>query len=143
MAVLYYSLPFNPSKLIRNEEHDKVDIQQSIASFLHLLSTTHFGECTFDDSFGNALWEIDFDNFTSNDKLRAIISESLLNSIERYETRLSHVTIEIKLRQENTGVKTKSINVRKRIDVIINGTIDQTDEPFSFIEGFYIAPISF
>ena len=143
MAIAYYNLPFKPSKLIQNEEHDKISLKGSIANFLHLLTTTYFGECTFDESFGNALWEIDFDNFTSNDKLRSIISESLIQSIERYETRLSKISVEIKLKQESVGVKKNTINVRKRIDVVITGTIDQTDEPFSFIEGFYIAPISF
>ncbi|WP_339702521.1 GPW/gp25 family protein [uncultured Marixanthomonas sp.] len=139
----YYSLPFKPNAFISNDDHDKCSIQESISSFLHLLATTYFGECTFDESFGNALWEVDFDNLTSNDKLRAIITESILDSVEHYEKRLAKAAVEIKLRQESVTKNGNLQMVRKRIDILISGTIKQTNEPFSFVESFYIAPMSF
>ncbi|PZW41561.1 gene 25-like lysozyme [Mesonia algae] len=139
----YYSLPFKPSAFIKNDSHEKCSIQDSVASFLHLLATTYFGECTFDESFGNALWEVDFDNLTSNDKLRGIITESILDSIKHYEKRLVEATVEIKLKQESVSKNNNLQMVRKRIDILISGTVKQTNEPFSFVESFYIAPMSF
>ncbi|SHJ03107.1 Gene 25-like lysozyme [Mesonia phycicola] len=139
----YYSLPFKPSVFINNNTHNKCSIKESISGFLHLLATTYFGECTFDESFGNALWEVDFDNLTSNDKLRGVITESMQDSIKHYEKRLTKITVDIKLRQESISEGKNLQIVRKRIDIFISGTITQTNELFSFVESFYIAPMAF
>lgn len=143
MAQKFYTLPLKPTAFTSNNEHDKCSIKDSIAGFLHLLSTTYFGECTFDETFGNALWEVDFDNLTSNDRLRGIITDSITDSIDQYEKRLSGVDVEIKLRQETSALKNNHTIARKRIDIFINGKIKQTNETFSYVESFYIAPISF
>ncbi len=143
MAKNFYTLPLRPKAFITNNEHEKATIKDSISSFLHLLATTYFGECTFDETFGNALWEIDFDNLTSNDRLRGIITESMLDSIVQYEKRLSDANVEIKLRQETNLINNNHHSARKRIDIFITGKIKQTNEDFSYVESFYIAPISF
>ncbi len=143
MAAKYYTFPFTPAQIMSNTDHEKCSINDSIANFLHLLGTTYFGECTFDESFGNALWEVDFDNLTSNDKLRGIITQSMEDSIKHYEKRLTAVSIDIKLRQESSSKNDKHPIIRKRIDILISGTVKQTSEPFKFVESFYIAPISF
>lgn len=143
MAQSFYSLPLKPAAFTTNNEHDKCSIKDSIGGFLHLLATTYFGECTFDETFGNALWDVDFDNLTSNDRLRGLITQSIQDSINQYERRLSGVDVEIKLTQETeTPQKNKHI-ARKRIDIYISGKIKQTNETFSYVESFYIAPISF
>ena len=139
----FYKLPLNPVAFTTNEEHKKCSIKDSVAGFLHLLSTTYYGECSFNESFGNALWDVDFDNLTSNDKLRSLISDSLKESIQEFEKRLADVRVEIDLRQETSQLKLNHQIVRKRIDIHIKGKIRQTDEDFFYIEGCYIAPISF
>lgn len=136
-------MPLNPVAFTTNEEHKKCSIKDSIAGFLHLLATTYYGECTFDENFGNALWDVDFDNLTSNDKLRSLISDSLNESIQEFEKRLGEVRVEIKLRQETSVLKQNHQIVRKRIDIHVKGKIRQTSEDFFYIESFYIAPISF
>lgn len=143
MAQKFYTLPLRPERFTTNNEHQKCSIKESIGGFLHLLATTYFGECTFDETFGNALWEVDFDNLTSNDRLRGIITDSITDSIEQYEKRLSGVDVEIKLRQETSALKNNHHIARKRIDIFISGKIKQTNETFSYVESFYIAPISF
>jgi len=143
MAQSFYTLPLKPVAFTTNNEHEKCSIKDSIAGFLHLLATTYFGECTFDETFGNALWDVDFDNLTSNDRLRGIITESIQDSINQYEKRLSGVDVEIKLTQETTAPEKNQQIARKRIDIYISGKIKQTNETFSYVESFYIAPISF
>ncbi|MGB0949741.1 MAG: GPW/gp25 family protein [Marinirhabdus sp.] len=139
----FYSLPLVPAAFTSNNEHKRCSIKESISRFLHLLATTYYGECTFDESFGNALWEVDFDNLSNNDRLRSIITDSIQDSVKHFEKRLERVGVEIKLRQETSSAKASNYVVRKRIDIFITGKIKQTNEDFSYVESFYIAPISF
>lgn len=75
MASNYYQIPLKAGKIIRNKELDKVSIKQSVVSFIHLITTSYFGECHFDESFGCSIWNVDFDNLTSTNKLRNIIAD--------------------------------------------------------------------
>ncbi|WP_026449511.1 GPW/gp25 family protein [Aequorivita capsosiphonis] len=143
MAQKFYTLPLKPIAFTSNNEHKTCSIKDSIGAFLHLLATTYFGECTFDETFGNALWDVDFDNLTSNDRLRGIITDSIQDSINQYEKRLGGVDVEIKLTQETSSIRSNQTIARKRIDIYITGKIKQTNESFSYVESFYIAPISF
>jgi hypothetical protein len=48
----YLRLPFRPDMLIARQEHPICSLNESIAQHLHLLVTTYYGECKFDESFG-------------------------------------------------------------------------------------------
>ncbi|MFP2997341.1 GPW/gp25 family protein [Spongiivirga sp. MCCC 1A20706] len=143
MASNYYQIPLKAGKIIRNKELDKVSIKQSVVSFIHLITTSYFGECHFDESFGCSIWNVDFDNLTSTNKLRNIIADSLVESISGKETRLNRVKVDVKIEQEEFKNSSNLNRIRKRVDIKVNGMISQTSEPFSCLERFYIAPLSF
>jgi len=90
MSRNYFSLPFNSNSLITNKAHNKCSIKQSIAHFIHLLTTSYFGECTFDDTFGCS------------------IVDSLFESIKKHEKRLTKTRIEVTIKQEEIAYKEKS-----------------------------------
>ncbi len=139
----YYVLPLNPSNFFSNKEHRVCKIKESIAHYVHLINTSHFGECSFDDTFGCSIWEIDFDNLKSTNKLRSLIVDSLLESIKRHEKRLSNVKVEVKIKQEEI-LNNDAINrIKKRIDIKVKGKVKKTNESFSYIEYFYIGPLSY
>ncbi len=142
MIESYYNLPLQVKKIVSNNEADQCDLKQSISNFIHLIATTHFGECTFDESFGCAIWSIDFDNLTSVNKLRDIISDSLLESITSKEKRLKSVKLEVAIQQDE--FRGYAMNrVKKRVNITITGIIRLTNEPFLCVEKFYIAPLSY
>ncbi|WP_103070934.1 GPW/gp25 family protein [Aquimarina sediminis] len=142
MIPSYYSLPLQTKKIVSNKEAGQCDINQSISKFIHLITTTHYGECTFDETFGCTIWNVDFDNLTSTKKLRDIITESLRESIISKEKRLKNVTLKVDIQQDEFS-SLQLNRVKKRVDITIHGIICLTNEPFSCIERFYIAPLSY
>ncbi|WP_109852707.1 GPW/gp25 family protein [Aquimarina sp. AU58] len=143
MMKSYYSLPIQTKKIVSNKEAKQCNITQSIVNFIHLITTTHFGECVFDESFGCSIWNVDFDNLTTTNKLRDIITESLSESITSKEKRLKNVSLKVTIQQDEFRNISNLNRVKKRVDIKVNGTICLTNEPFSCLEKFYIAPLSY
>ena len=143
MVNTYYQLPLSTERILNKKESEYCTIKQSIRGYIHLIITSHFGECTFDPSFGCSIWNIDFDNLTGTSKLRDTISESLSDSITSQEKRLKKVSIKVFIKQEEfTG--SKSLNrIKKRVDIAVTGVIKQTNESFTSKDSFFIAPLSF
>lgn len=143
MSKRFYKLPIKPDSFFTKKEHDKCDIKQSIAHYIHLINTTHFGECTFDDSFGSSIWELDFDNLKSSNKLKSLIKNSIEDSVKTHEKRLTNVTVEVKIKQEEI-LNADAVNrIKKRVDLVIRAKVKQTNEDFKYIEYFYIGPLSY
>ena len=142
MAISYYTLPINADKIISNGQADNCSLEQSISRFIHLINTTHFGEYTYDYGFGCTIWEIDFDNLTSNNKLRYTIAESITESLTNHEKRLRNVSVSVNIVQDEFKGKNNYSRVKKRVDIEIKGTIQQTNESFSCLEKFFIAPLA-
>ncbi len=139
----YYKLPLSVHKIINNEEADTCSIEQSISRFIHLIATSHFGEFDFDETFGCTIWNIDFDNLTSTNKLRYTIAESITKTLVMHEKRLGRISVDVNIVQDEfKGVK-KNNRIKKRVDINIKGIKKQTNEAFSCIERFYIAPLAY
>ncbi|MBW1296743.1 GPW/gp25 family protein [Aquimarina litoralis] len=143
MSSSFYKLPLDTFGIVKNKDIDSCDLKQSIVGFIHLITTSYFGECTFDETFGCSIWNVDFDNLTSTNKLRNTISESLVESITSQEKRLKRVTVDVAINQEEFSNRGSLNRIKKRVDIKVNGVISRTNEGFSCIERFYIAPLSF
>jgi len=143
MIKSYYNLPLQTKKIVTNKEANQCDLKQSIKNYIHLITTTHYGECAFDENFGCFIWNIDFDNLTTSNKLRDLISESLHDSIVSKEKRLKNISVKVFIEQDEFSTDSKLKRVKKRVDIKINGTIRLTDERFAAVERFYIAPLSY
>jgi len=143
MSKRFYKLPIKPDSFFTKKEHDKCEIKQSIAHYIHLINTTHFGECTFDDSFGSSIWELDFDNLKSANKLKSLIKNSIEDSVKTHEKRLTNINVDIKIKQEEI-LNADAVNrIKKRVDLVIKAKVKQTNEDFKYIEYFYIGPLSY
>src|SRR3954469_24993622 len=100
MSLQFYSLPLALEHIIQKKELPKCTLQQSVEQHLHLILTTAFGELPADEHFGCCIWEHDFDNLASTNKLKEVIKQSLFTSIQQYEKRIYQVRIELSIRQE-------------------------------------------
>ena len=143
MQLEFYSLPLVVDRIMRKQEHAKCSLQQSIIQHLHLILITAFGEFPADEGFGCGIWDHDFDNVTSAHKLKEFIRQSLLQSVQEHEKRLTNTRVEILLRQEEVPEGLGGFRVKKKIDVSIAGTLQSTNERFSYRDSFFVGPLSY
>lgn len=143
MENYYYTLPIKPMSLFGKNHRNYCGLKESIAHFIHLINTTHFGECRFDPSFGCAIWDVDFDNLKSTNSLKSQIAKSLNDSIIKHETRLENIKVGVSIKQEEIDSVLGTIRIKKRVDISVKGIVKKTNEPFSYIEYFYIGPLSY
>ncbi|MEP7279980.1 MAG: GPW/gp25 family protein [Bacteroidota bacterium] len=143
MQLEYYSLPMALERVMRQQEHPRCSLQQSVTQHLHLLLTTSFGEFPGDENFGCGIWEHDFDNVTSAHKLKELIRQSLLKSIQEQEKRLGNVRVELMILQEEMAEGLNARRVKKRINISVTGVLHSTNEPLVFRDGFFVGPLSY
>jgi len=143
MAQSYYKLPLSSSNIIKNDTSETCSLEQSIKGFIRLITTSHFGEYDFDNSFGCTIWDIDFDNLTSTNKLRYSIANSISKTLTLHEKRISDITVDVNIIQDEFKKNKTANTVKKRVDIKVKSTIKQTNEPFRCLESFYIAPLAF
>ena len=93
---IYYQMPFNPSSLFKDGGEIQVcSMAESIAQNIMLLITTKQGENRFDEEYGNAVWNIEFDNTATNVLWEETFVSSLNKLIGRYEKRILNAVIKI------------------------------------------------
>ena len=144
MSNRYLKLPFRPDMLINRQEHPVCSLTESIAQHLHLLVTTYYGECKFDESFGSPIWEADFENISSINTWRNKTGKELEEIIRKYENRIVVPKVNINLFQEELVDKASSSKVMKRkVELKVTARIESTSEQFEFNTLFYLSPISF
>jgi phage baseplate assembly protein W len=144
MNTKYLKLPFRPDLLIKRQEHPLCSLTESIAQHLHLLVTTYYGECKFDDNFGSPIWEADFENITSIDVWRNRTSKELEEVILRNEPRLANPKVNVNLFQEEVVDEVVASKMMKRkVELKVTAKIEATSEQFEFDTLFYFSPISF
>ncbi|WP_394749145.1 GPW/gp25 family protein [Spongiimicrobium salis] len=142
MTKPYYKAPLDFKRFFEKKELKKISLQESISQFISIIITTYFEEYSFDDNFGSEIWESDFDLLINANVLKERIKKSLIQQIQVYEKRLTKVDLAIDLRERVSG-KSKAVRLKKYLNIHIRGTIVKTDEPYSFVGDYYLAPLSY
>ena len=144
MSNRFLKLPFRPDMLMKRQEHPVCSLSESIAQHLHLLVTTYYGECKFDESFGSPVWEADFENISSINTWRNKTGKELEEIIEKYESRIVSPKVNLNLFQEELIDTASASKVMKRkVELKVNARVESTSEQFEFNTLFYLSPISF
>jgi len=142
MANPYYSLPINFDCLTSLGHHSTCSLKQSIAQHIHLIATSYFGDCKFDESFGCAIWDFDFDNSMTELKLRDKLKKNIQTALTIHEPRLQNIDISVFTTQvslSNTGAP----RIKNRIDVSIKARLTKTNDLFEYYEFFFLGPLSY
>jgi len=137
----YYQLPLKLGEVIRQEEHPKCVLSDSVAALLHLISITHFGECKYDESFGCEIWEHDFENISNTQLYKEQLRKLIQETLERYEPRLAVIRVDIQIDQVDYNAGRR--RTKSRISLDVKGTLTKTNETFAFAEQFFIGPLSY
>jgi phage baseplate assembly protein W len=143
MGIEYYQLPLKLGDLMSGKMHAKVSLSDSIKQHLHLIITTSFGEMQFDENFGCSLWDDDFDNLTAINKIREKTKNSILYSINKYETRIENIKLDLQIREAELSMIKNGKYVKKRLDLLITANICSTNLPLEYRDSFYTGPLSF
>ena len=143
MQFEYFTLPLALDDVMRKKKLKKCTPQQSVMQHLHLLLTTAYGEFPGDESFGCGIWDNDFDNVSSAHKVKEMIRQSLLQSIQAKEKRLGNVRVELTIIQEELADSGGNRNIKKRIDITVTGILQLTNERLQFRDSFFVGPFSY
>lgn len=138
----YLKLPLRFEQFFDRSKLDTCGLKESIARNLHLLVTTPTGENKQDLYYGSQFWEHDYDIHMANDARREAVIASIKKQVFNFEKRLANVSVEVNVKQSeyNSGVNKQ---LRRRVEIIIGGSIARSNEPFRFQTGFFIGPLSF
>jgi len=142
MKGAFYKLPIDFNAIMQKKELEKTSIEHSIAQQVILLATTTFGECKFDETFGSKIWEIDFDLLMNENALKEIISKTMKQSLLLHERRIKVNELKVELSETMYLVDDVS-RAKKRVDIIIEATINSTNRNFNFRGYFFVGPLSY
>ena len=143
MKPQYFSLPLCLDLVTQKQDIARCSLQQSVKEHIHLILTTAFGEMSNDAGYGCWIWENDFDNLTSANKIREMIKQSLLHSVKQYEPRLHHVKVDILIKQEELPARVNGRRVKKMLDVTVSGQLAATKESIAYNDRFFTGPLSY
>lgn len=143
MAIIYYNVPLRLRAAMEGAELPACDLDTSIQKSLELIITTKFGEHRSDPTFGCEIWDLDFELIVSARLWEERLRQSLLHSITTHEYRLTNVDIAVAISDiEKYNVLKQFTEVKKRVDIRVNGSIKKTGEPFTFHTNLFLSPLS-
>jgi len=141
MANDFLQIPIHPELLTRKKHLKRCSLNESVSAMMRLISVTQYGENKQDESFGNELWEFDFETIDNVQAFKEQLSESLQKAITQHERRLNTVKVNIGFEQVLTTVYNR--RVKQRIQIGIEGMLRKTNEPFAHNEVFFMGPLSY
>lgn len=139
-----YKMPFDPEKLTcDNGNVEMCSMAESIAHNLMLLITTKKRENRFDLDYGNAVWDIEFDNAITTVKWEALFIKSMKEQIERYEPRIYAPKIDVHIEYVQHSYETKKYSeIKKKAKIAVNARLTETGETYSFATELFLSPMS-
>jgi phage baseplate assembly protein W len=144
MLKSYYEMPLQFRRLMkRNTDLPTCDLKKSIAQNIFLIITSKFNEHRFDTSYGCELWDMDFEIVVNESMWTEKIRKSVQVSVEKHETRLYDIDVQIEVAQDENvfGLKNEK-SVKKLLSIFVKGTISETGESFPFNTKIFLSPLS-
>lgn len=143
MTYGYLKLPLNLATAMEGHELQTCNLFQSITKNLELIIISRFGEHRADPSFGCEIWDLDFELIVSAKLWEEKLRHSLLNSVVSHEHRLSAVEVDVEITDiEKYNTLKRFTEVKKRVDMVVWGTILKTGEPFNFKTNMFLSPLT-
>ncbi|BAV05363.1 Gene 25-like lysozyme [Filimonas lacunae] len=138
-----YKLPFNPSTLFSATGFiESCSQEESIAQNLMLLITTKQGENRFDRFYGNAVWDIDFENAKSEGEWERIFRQSMEECILKYEPRLSNAEVKVRISYLEQSNAKKATVIKKKASIHIQAILSDSREIYQFATEIFLSPLS-
>lgn len=138
-----YKKPLLFNQLLRGRDLETQDLGASISQYLELIIFTRFGEHRFKPDFGCEIWELDFELIVSESTWEEKLRQSLLKSITAHEHRIYDVNLDVRIKEVNKFYPLRNISeIKKRVEIVVTGRIQQTGENYMFSTALYLNPLS-
>ncbi|PAW92065.1 hypothetical protein CKK33_00565 [Mucilaginibacter sp. MD40] len=138
-----YKKPLLFNQLLRGRDLETQDLGASISQYLELIIFTRFGEHRFKPDFGCEIWELDFELIVSESTWEEKLRQSLLKSITTHEHRIYDVNLDVRIKEVNKFYPLRNISeIKKRVEIVVTGRIQQTGENYMFSTALYLNPLS-
>lgn len=141
MANDFFQIPLQIDLVMRQKSLKRCSLIESVSGMMHLITISHFGENKQDETFGNELWDHDFETIDNSQAFKERLAGSLEKAITGHEKRLTAVKVSVGFDQVLTTAYNRRI--RQRIQISIQGTLRKTNEPFIHHEVFFMGPLSY
>jgi phage baseplate assembly protein W len=143
MALPLYKKPFRLNQLFQGYDLATQDVGASISQYIELIIFTRYGEHRFMPDFGCEIWDLDFELIVSESMWEEKLRQSLLRSINKYEQRIYHVEVDVKINEVNKFYPLRNISeIKKRVEITVKGIIHKTGEHYSFSTALFLSPLS-
>jgi phage baseplate assembly protein W len=138
----YYKVPFDFKSFFEHKDLEKISLKDSIAQYISMVITTAYKEYKHNAEFGSEIWESDFDVLSNINSLKEKIKLSLIEKIGLFEKRLNNPKIVVVL-GETYIPDVNQTRLKKQLVIKISGNLKKTNESFSFVGRYFIAPLSY
>lgn len=139
----YLKLPIDFSGMLHGGTQDRCLIEESIAQYIMMQITSRYGEVAGRSDFGSDIWELEFNQLVKIYEWEERVRVSLLESIVKYETRLTDVKVGVSLSEIDTDIDSEKYSqVRRKAVINVSGNIIQTGVAFNFNTSLYVSPLS-
>lgn len=144
MQHTFLKFPFNPeTAMMEGSLVPMCSLAESIAQHVMLLILTRKGENRFNPDYGNAIWDLEFDNAITIVEWECIFEESLLEQIKKYEPRICDPQIQVHMEYVEHTYGTKNfVEIRKKAKIGINATLTDIGERYTFSTHIYLSPMA-
>jgi len=95
----FLKIPLQLGLVSKQKQLARCALSESVSDMIRLISITHFGENKQDESFGNELWENDFENIVNVQAFKEKLAQSLQNTISTHKIRLTGVKVNVVFEQ--------------------------------------------
>lgn len=126
----YYSIPQLFTDILKGETARKVDLEDSVKQHINLLVLSRLSSYRYDESFGAAIWEKDFEAviFTNTYEWCQEVANQLYEAITTFEKRVIVERGEVEVTPYNYEEDTQR-RAERCIKIIVNGKLNTFSRP--------------
>lgn len=139
-----YKIPIDLEPLMSDNQDAKTcSMAESIGDNILLLLTTRKRENRFDFDYGNAVWDLEFENAVSTVEWESIFIASMKEQLERYEPRIRDVKIAVHIEYVEHSYDTKRYTeIKKKAKIAVNALLTDSGEHYGFSTAIFLSPLS-
>lgn len=145
MTNKYYKTPLKLKAFFEdnNTQLAHCSLLESIDQNIELILTTCPGEHGFNADFGCKIWDMDFERVLSRSKWEESFTAHIEEAVKENEKRLTNVKVKIIMKdvQWEDGIS-QTTSIRKKVDVIILGNIEESGQNCGFKYSLFMGPLS-
>ncbi|NND94059.1 MAG: GPW/gp25 family protein [Flavobacteriales bacterium] len=140
-----YKIPMNFDEFFTTKRFQQCSIQESIASYVHLLVITTYEEFEFDPEFGCDVWDYEFEHQQSTRIWIEQLGRKIRDILEKYESRLNNIQVKASISQAEFEQKegfNVSKRLKKKLHLQLTARLSSTNESFRFEDNILLSPFS-